>query len=218
MNGPHDLGGAHGFGVLPLEDNEPLFHAAWERRAFAVTLAMGATGSWNIDMSRYARERTPPAEYLASSYYRLWFEGLVRLLEECGLATRDEIALGRMRRPSAPVKRVLKAEDVAKVLARGGPVERDTQTAPAFAVGDRVRARVMNPHGHTRLPRYVRGHLGTIERIHGCHVFPDTNAAREGECPHWLYGVVFDAGEVWGEARAGDSLHLDLWEPYLERA
>ena len=217
MNGPHDLGGAQGFGPLPLEDNEPLFHDAWERRAFAVTLAMGATGTWNIDTSRHARERIPPAEYLSSSYYRIWFEGLVRLLEETGLATGDEIASGEMTEPPAPVKRVLGNADVAAVLARGAPVDRITDTAPQFAVGDRVRARVMNPAGHTRLPRYVRGHAGIIERIHGCHVFPDASAHGLGEDPHWLYGVTFEAGEIWGEARSRDTLHIDMWEPYLER-
>jgi len=218
MNGPHDLGGAQGFGPLPLEDDEPLFHAGWERRAFAVTLAMGATGAWNLDMSRHARERIPPAEYLSSSYYRIWFEGLVRLLRENGLASDGEIVSGHMRMPPAAVKRVLQASDVAKTLARGGPVDRETECRPRFAVGDSVRARVMNPAGHTRLPRYVRGHTGTIERIHGCHVFPDSNAHGLGEDPHWLYGVTFDAAAIWGDGRAGDSLHLDMWEPYLERA
>ncbi|MCB1480179.1 MAG: nitrile hydratase subunit beta [Tepidamorphaceae bacterium] len=217
MNGPQDLGGAHGFGPLPLEENEPLFHDDWERRVLALTLAMGASGSWNIDASRHARERTPPAEYLSSSYYRIWFEGLVRLIEETGLASTDEIASGRMTEPPKRVKRVLKEADVAAVLAKGGPADRSTETKAQFAVGDRVRARVMNPKGHTRLPRYVRGHTGTIERIHGCHVFPDSAAHGLGDDPQWLYGVVFDAGEVWGEARGGDTLHIDLWEPYLER-
>ena len=67
MNGPHDLGGAQGFGPIRPDAGEPLFHAEWERRAFALTLGMGATGAWTIDQSRLARERMPPAEYLASS-------------------------------------------------------------------------------------------------------------------------------------------------------
>ncbi|MCB1481052.1 MAG: nitrile hydratase subunit beta [Rhodobiaceae bacterium] len=217
MNGPQDLGGAQGFGPLPLEENEPLFHAAWERRVLAMTLAMGASGTWNIDTSRHARERIPPAEYLSSSYYRIWFEGLVRLLKEHGLASDNEITSGHMTEPPVLVKRVLKEVDVAAVLARGSAVDRQTDTAPRFAPGDRVRARVMNPSGHTRLPRYVRGHSGTIERIHGCHVFPDSAAHGLDEDPQWLYGVVFDASEIWGEARSRDSLHIDMWEPYLER-
>ena len=218
MNGPQDLGGAHGFGPLPLEDNEPLFHAEWERRAFALTLAMGATGSWNLDMSRHARERIPPAEYLSSSYYRIWFQGLCRLLEENGLAGADEIASGQAEHPPAQIKRVLEAGNVAKVLSSGGPVDRETETQPQFSVGARVRARLTNPKGHTRLPRYVRGHLGTVEHIHGCHIYPDSHAHGLGEDPHWLYGVAFDAGAIWGEERTGDTLHIDLWEPYLERA
>lgn len=218
MNGPQDLGGMHGFGPLPLEDHEPLFHADWERGVLAMTLAMGATGVWNIDIMRHARERTPPAEYLSSSYYRIWFEGLARGIEEAGLATVSEIASGRPETPPATLPRILHKDDVPAVLARGGPANRQPSAPAAFKVGDRVRARIMNPPGHTRLPRYVRGHTGTIERIHGCHVFPDSNAHRLGEDPHWLYGVAFDAGDIWGDDRGGDSLHLDLWEPYLERA
>ncbi|MFN0264716.1 nitrile hydratase subunit beta [Tepidamorphus sp. 3E244] len=218
MNGPHDLGGADGFGPLPLEDNEPLFHGEWEKRVLALTLAMGATGAWNLDMSRHARERTPPAQYLSSSYYQIWFEGLTRLMRERGLATPEELATGKASQPPAQLKRVLKADDVARVLAAGGPCDRETSTRPVYAVGDIVRAALVNPKGHTRLPRYVRGHTGVIERVHGCHVFPDANAHGEGEQPQWLYGVSFDAGAIFGPGRAGDTIHVDMWEPYLERA
>ena len=62
-----------------------MFHAAWERRALAISLAMGGTGQWNIDMSRHAREKIPPAQYWSLSYYEIWMEGLKRLLTERGL-------------------------------------------------------------------------------------------------------------------------------------
>ena len=91
MNGAHDLGGMQGFGPISPEPNEPVFHAEWERRAFAITLAMGAFGQWNLDMSRHARERSDPAEYLASSYYEHWLHGLQTLLVEKGLLTEAEI-------------------------------------------------------------------------------------------------------------------------------
>ena len=219
MNGPHDLGGSHGFGPVTPEAAEPLFHAPWERRAFALVLAMGGAGAWNIDMSRHARERIPPAEYLSSSYYEIWLKGMERLLLEKGLVTEAELRLGRAERPGAPLPRKPTRETVPAILAKGGPADRPAASPARFAAGQRVRAKNTNPQGHTRLPRYARGRFGRIERVHGTHVFPDTNAAGSGEDPRWLYSVSFDAAELWGaEARAGDEVLLDLWEPYLESA
>jgi len=219
VNGPHDLGGAHGFGPVAPDPAEPLFHAEWERRAFALVLAMGGTGAWNIDMSRHARERIPPAEYLASSYYQIWRKAAERLMLERGLVTAEELQLGRSLTPAVPLPRRPTVDSVPAILAKGGPSERQPTRPAAFRAGDRIRARVMNPAGHTRLPRYVRGRAGRIERVHGVHVFPDANAAGRGEDPQWLYSVAFEATELWGpEGRAGDEVLLDLWEPYLERA
>ncbi len=194
MNGAHDMGGTHGFGPVEPERDEPWFHADWERRVFALTLAMGAAGEWNIDMSRFAREDRPPPDYLSKTYYELWLAGLERLLTERGVLER-------------PPSRVVRAEDVPAVLARGGPVERDAPRPARFRVGDRVRTRVINPRGHTRLPRYARGRAGVVERVHGCHVFPDSNAHGRGEDPQWLYCVCLD-----------DAVSVDAFEPYLEPA
>ncbi len=91
MNGIHDMGGMHGMGPIVREENEPVFHLEWERRVFAITMASGFLGDWNIDMSRYAREQMPPAEYLATGYYEHWLWGLERLLVEKGLLTKAEI-------------------------------------------------------------------------------------------------------------------------------
>lgn len=219
MNGAQDMGGMHGFGPVVPEPNEPWFHADWERRALALTLAMGATGSWNIDMSRSARESLPPGEYLAKSYYEIWIAGLEKLMATRGLVTADEIAAGHMLHPAKPVARVLKAADVPAVLARGSSTEREA-TAPArFAVGDRVRTKNMHPTAHTRLPRYVRGHAGTIEIVHGAHIFADSHAVDGTENPQWLYTVRFDGRELWGEsADPTVKVSVDAWEPYLEPA
>src|ERR1700680_3055614 len=180
MNGAHDMGGVHGFGPVEAEPNEPVFHAEWERRAFAITVAMGATGEWTIDMSRFARENRAPADYLAKSYYELWLAGLEALLAECRLLSAEELTAGRAGGSPGPVQRVLAADDVDRWLSWGPAVAREP-TAPArFQPGDRVRARNMHPSGHTRLPRYVRGRVGTVERVHGCHVFHDSNAAGGG--------------------------------------
>lgn len=219
MDGAHDMGGVNGFGPVEPEPNEPVFHGEWERRAFALTLAMGAPGGWNLDMSRSARENRPPDDYLSKSYYQLWLAGLERLMLERGLVADDEIAAGRVLHPVKPVERVLTSERVAVSMGRGGPTEREP-TAPArFKVGDRVRAKDIHPPTHTRLPHYVRGHLGTVELVHGCHVFPDTNAQGQGENPQWLYTVRFDGRELWGpDGDPTTQVSVDAWEPYLERA
>jgi len=219
MNGAQDLGGMHGFGPVQPEPSEPVFHAEWERRAFALTLAMAMPGGWNIDMGRFARENRPPAEYLAMSYYQIWFAALEEMLKERGLVADDEIDAGHSLHPPKPVKRTLSPGDVAQVLYRGAPTERETDSAARFKAGERVRTKNINPLGHTRLPRYVRGHIGIIERTIGCHVFPDSNATGAGENPQWLYTVRFDGRELWG-ADGDPSLQVsvDAWEPYLEPA
>ncbi|MGE3831767.1 MAG: nitrile hydratase subunit beta [Parvibaculaceae bacterium] len=216
MNGPHDLGGQMGFGPIAPEKDEPVFHAEWERRAMALTVASGALRLWNADISRHSRERIDPATYLAASYYEKWIRGLSKLLVEYGLATETEIAAGHMNQPPAKVT-ALAADKVAAVLARGNPANRTPAAKARFAVGDKVRTRNINPKTHTRLPRYARARLGEIVLVHGAHVFPDSNAQRKGEDPQWLYTVRFAARELWGEDRnPHDSVQIDLWEPYLE--
>jgi len=219
MNGGQDLGGAHGHGPVRPEPNEPVFHAEWEKRAFALTLAMGAPGGWNIDMSRFARENRAPHEYLSMSYYQIWLAGLEKLMAERGLVSPEEITARQPIGTPKQVARTLSAADVAKVLYRGGPTERETNTAPRFVVGDRVRAKNMHPATHTRLPRYVRGHVGTVERVLGCHVFPDSNSLGAGEDPQWLYTVRFTGRELWGsDGDPSVTVSIDAWEPYLDPA
>jgi nitrile hydratase len=219
VNGGQDLGGEHGFGPVVPEANEPVFHAEWERRAFALTLAMATPGGWNIDMGRFVRENRDPADYLTMSYYQLWFAGLETLLKERNFVADDEIAAGRALNAPKPVKRILTPGDVLKVLHRGGPTERDTNTKPKFKSGDKVRAKNINPPTHTRLPRYVRGHKGVIERVIGFHVFPDSNATGAGEDPQWLYTVTFAGRELFGpDGDPTTKVSVDAWEPYLESA
>ena len=216
MNGPHDLGGAQGFGLVGAESDQAPFHAEWERRVFAITLAMGASGRWTLDETRFARESIPPGRYLASSYYAIWFEALQRLLIAKGLVSEGEMA-GGPRAPPLPDVPVLRAEAVAAALARGGPSERaPIDPGPRFALGEPVRTRVMNPLGHTRLPRYARGKRGIVLAQRGRHVYPDANAAGGGESPQWLYTVRFDAAELWGRDTSASSVCVDCWEPYLE--
>lgn len=219
MNGAHDMGGVHGFGAVMPEPDEPVFHDDWERRVLALTLAMGATGEWTLDAARFARENRPPAEYLSKSYYQIWLAGLQQLLVERELVAPGELAAGRSLRPAKAVERTLAARDTTGLLKRGGPTNRDAPRPARFKVGDQVRAKNMHPVTHTRLPRYVRGHTGTITRVHGCHVFPDSNAHGHGEDPRWLYTVSFQGRELWGAAADPTvTVSVDAFEPYLEPA
>jgi nitrile hydratase len=213
-----DLGGQLGHGRVVPEPESVRFHAPWESRTLAVTLATGGTGLWNIDMTRAARETLP--NYTALTYYEIWFAGLVKLVIEHGLAAADEIAAGRKLRPAREVPRVLHADNVPAVLARGAPTERSVGFPARFSIGERVRTRSEAAPHHTRLPGYLRGKVGIIERVHGPHVFADTNAQGLGERPQWLYNVVFDEREVWeGDAPAQRfKVSIDAWEPYLTPA
>ncbi len=217
MNGPQDVGGMHGFGPIAPEPDEPLFHAEWEKRVLGFTLAVGATGSWTIDQSRHARETLPPQFYWSRSYYEIWFEGLTKLLQTRGLVTAKDVWAQRMVDPPLPVKRVLKADDVAAVLAKGSPYNRPTAAPATFKVGDLVKTKNLISQGHTRLPSYARMKNGVIARIHGSHVFPDASGMGKGDDPQVLYSVQFTSEEIFGTP-SKDLIFIDLWEPYLEPA
>lgn len=199
MNGAHDLGGRMGFGPIAAPPAEPVFHEKWEGRMAA--LMMAVPGGWSIDEDRSACESMHPAKYLKTSYYEHWLHGLETLLQK------------HTPNNSSPTR----PENIwAAVTARSSYV-RDVQRPAAFAVGQKVRVKIMNPMTHTRSPRYVRGHAGEVVKIHGAHVFPDSSALGRGENPQWLYTVRFTAKELWGHAN-NDTVMLDLWEPYLEPA
>jgi nitrile hydratase len=217
MNGVHDMGGMQGFGPVKPEPNEPVFHARWEARVLALRRALGAWRRWNVDAGRHSIETLPPADYLRMSYYEKWLASATKLALQAGLITPRELETGH-RDPASPVATPpLTADKVMPALRAGGPTLRETNAKPRFAAGDAVRAKDINPIGHTRLPRYVRGRTGTIERDHGAHVFPDSNAKFEGEKPQFLYTVRFEARELWGEAaNPVDAVYLDLWEDYLD--
>jgi nitrile hydratase subunit beta len=219
VNGPHDLGGMMGFGPVGAETDEPVFHARWEGRVFGLELSFGAVDSTPIDVNRHRHENTPPPKYLNSSYYQVWLGSLERRVVESGWVTAAELKTGRCAGPPKQARGLFRAADVPSVIARRTPYTRPPTAEPRFAQGDRVLTLNMHPRGHTRLPRYARGRVGTIERIHGFMVFPDSNARGGGEDPQWCYGVAFAATELWGaDADPTLSVALDLWEPYLAPA
>jgi nitrile hydratase beta subunit len=219
MNGVHDLGGMHGMGPILPERDEPVFHAPWEGRAYAITRAMGAWRKWTLDGSRAQRELIPPAAYFRMSYYEKWISGLVELMLRNDLVTRSELESGKAD-PAAVVRAPpLTPDKVPLLTAKGVSARRDVPVTARFRVEQRVRARNMNPVGHTRLPRYARGKTGTVVRDHGVFLFPDTNAYLLGEKPQHVYSVRFSAVDLWGEPTAGrHSVYLDLWDDYLEPA
>ena len=225
MNGVHDLGGMHGFGPVVIEPDEPVFHAEWERRTFGLTLAMGAWRRWNLDMSRSAREQMPAAAYLATTYYEHWLWGLERLLEQHGFLARAEVPRRMREGVGAAFTGVeiqpgaLRPEGVPRLLQNRRAARVDDPVPPKFEAGDGVVARNMNPVGHTRIPRYVRGRRGVIDRDHGVFIFPDTHAAGLGRKPQHVYAVRFAARELWGpEGHPHDAVYVDLWDDYLDRA
>jgi nitrile hydratase subunit beta len=219
MNGVHDMGGMDGFGKVEVEPNEPVFHAAWEGRTMALVRAMGAAGAFNIDTSRFYREALPPHVYLSSSYYKKWLLGLEDLLVAKGYVGREEVDAGQATAPAKPLKRGKFTKDQVERIMVRGQFGRPAPAAAKFKAGDHVRAKNIHPATHTRLPRYVRGHVGVVERDHGCHVFPDSAAIEAGENPQWLYTVVFDGRELWGEdADPTVKISIDAFEPYLEPA
>ncbi|MFD2206259.1 nitrile hydratase subunit beta [Kiloniella antarctica] len=220
MNGAHDLGGMHGLGPINPEPerDEPLFHAEWEKRALGLTLTAGWLGQWNIDVSRHARERQHPVTYLSNSYYENWLAGLETLLVEKGIVTPEELEKGMALTPApdALTSKRAPASAVEAILSSGGPCDLPTDDPQDFQVGDRVRVIQFNPTGHTRAPRYVRGHIGTISDYHGSFILPDENSKGNKIGQH-LYNVSFDGNILWGSGN-DSTVHVDLWQSYLEKA
>ncbi|NKB35193.1 MAG: nitrile hydratase subunit beta [Pseudomonadales bacterium] len=216
MHGGHDLGGKQGLGPInpEPESEEPVFHSDWERRVFALTIATGMLGKWNIDQSRYARERQHPIDYLKHSYYENWYEGVSKLLIENGLVSKEELLGESTAQPASPDIRVPSQDDAKKILTSGGPTLMQLDIEPKFNIGEKIRVVKSYTYGHTRAPAYVQGCIGEIAIQHGGHVFPDSNARGQLAGEH-LYAVCFSSRELWGTEHDNSEVFIDLWEPYL---
>jgi nitrile hydratase len=218
MNGVHDMGGMHGMGPVEIEKDEPVFHAAWEERVFALRLACTFHRKWNGNMNRYAVERMPPVAYLAATYYEKVLFGLEMLLIEQGLVTAQELESGRAA-GKAGVAGVLGIAGLDTLLRNRIRARCDDNVSPKFKAGDCVVARNLHPAGHTRLPRYARGRHGVIDRDFGVFIFPDTSAMNGDPKPQHLYAVRFAARELWGPGvSARDSVYVNLWDDHLDPA
>jgi nitrile hydratase len=218
MNGIHDMGGMQDMGPVRHEANEPVFHAQWEARVYAMNRAIRAWGKVNLDAWRYDIESLPPVDYLRLSYYERWLAAIEKQLVQYGFVTEEELASGKAAADSLKAKPALSVA-LARQITRGLPSSVDPAIRPTFHAGDRVRARNINPVGHTRLPRYARGKTGVIFLDHGVYTFPDTNSRYEGEHRQHVYSVRFTARELWGDQSSPlDTVHLDLFEDYLDHA
>jgi nitrile hydratase len=218
VNGVHDLGGMQGMGPIPYEKDEPVFHEPWEGRVYALSRALRAWRLWTLDHSRQSIERLPQDDYLHMRYYERWFASSLHLALTHAMITEEEVRTGRAAPGSTRATPALDATRAAATPSRGMPSAVDPAIKPRFRVDQRVHTRNLNPAGHTRLPRYARDKQGTIVRDHGVYSFPDTVAQDLGEKRQHLYAVRFTARELWGDtAPARDTVHLDLFEDYLER-
>jgi len=214
VNGIHDLGGMHGFGRIEVERDEPVFHDRWEQRVLGMVYQMLGFGWVNIDTFRHGIERTDPVDYLTLGYYGRWRASLERILVERGVLAPGEVEARSTGGTAAPP-----AVPPVPSTAIAFGFERPLARVARFQAGDRVRARVASPTGHTRLPRYVAGRIGVVDCVRPPNVFPDTNAHGRGENPEHLYNVRFAATELWGPAaEPGTTVQIDLFEPYLEPA
>jgi len=224
MNGVHDMGGMQGFGPVVREQQEPLFHAPWERQLFGIMAGVGRYRLYHTDEFRRAIESMEPAEYLAASYYERWLRAIETNLIEKGVLSREaiearlqELCAAPDAPPPSPGAPVSEPPHAIRTGGMNDPAE-PSEPAARFSVGDRVLTRNMHPRGHTRLPRYARGKHGVIERVYRAYLLPDTNAHGLGHDPQPVYSVGFTAAELWGDAaEPNQHINIDLWESYLQR-
>jgi len=217
MNGIHDMGGMQDMGPIKVETNEPVFHATWEGRVYAMSAAVTATRRLRLGL-RPPIENLLAAEYLRMSYYELWLTSLTERLVASDLVTRAELESGRAAPGSTKAALAVSPADAVAAIFRV-PAMRIEAIVPRFQAGQPVRARNINPVTHTRLPRYARGKAGTIHRDHGVFAFMDTSAYGRNDKPQHLYSVRFSARELWGEEAASqDSVYVDLYDDHLEPA
>jgi nitrile hydratase subunit beta len=216
MNGIHDMGGMQDMGAIRYAKTEPVFHAAWEGRIYAMSNAVQGTGKLKLGL-RPPMENIPPLEYLRISYYEKFYVSITERLIASGLLTRAELEHGTTESGSEKSDLALSPSAAVAAMMKNPPTRRDLPVPARFQAGALVRARNFHPTTHTRLPRYIRGKSGKIVRDHGVFVFSDTSVYSQGEKPQHIYSVRFAAREVWGEQAASqDSVYLDLFDDYLE--
>ena len=222
MNGVHDLGGMDGFGPVDVEANEPVFHQPWEGRVWGMMRQVRALPGKPAGRMRPVIESMEPARYLTASYYERFLHAVETAALEKGVVAREELAdrVEFLRsHPEAPLPRRVEPAAAAGMLGtlRTQAKPEADGPPPRFKPGDPVAARNLNPQGHTRLPRYIRGKRGVIVRVNGWYRLQDDEVERLGPNPQTVYTVRFAGSEVWGPAAEPNlSVHLEMWEGYLD--
>lgn len=212
MNGIHDMGGMDGFGKVQPRDSE-VFHEDWEKQVF-VANRLVRTPSLNEGRSA---ESMNPVDYLGWGYFGRSLHSLEGKVLRHGLVTEEELNNPEGRLARVEGFEVIRAEEVEARFQtrRGSRIQVDVP--PRFQVNDRVMVKNEHPRGHTRCPRYFRGHQGQVHRDRGVWSFPDRLAHGLGDKPQHCYSVRFTATELWGSrADPRDVVYADLFEDYLE--
>jgi nitrile hydratase len=207
------------FGPLAaIEEAEPVFDAPWEAKTFALALLANRVAGANLHAFRHAIERVPEQEYL-SGYYRRWLASAEILLLDSGILAPGAVDARARTLLGEPTDEPAVPEPHKPAMPSGGAGNlRAVDAAPAFAVGDLVRARATGSAGHTRLPAYARGRTGRVAALLPGQVLPDTAAHFVAENPQHVYRVEFDAAQLWGPGSEPFTLTVDLYESYLESA
>lgn len=190
---PHDVGGQSGFGPVPAGEGK-VFDEPWHSRSFGVTQVAHGLSGFNTDGFRHGLEREDAEVYATTPYWHRWILNAERMLVEGGV-----LAAGAVDAQIAGKELLGDAERTTDCLPHGqrGNI-RSSQVSPRFVVGEPIRVKAnYEPIGHTRLPDYVAGCVGTIESHNGVWVFPDTHAHGRGENPCWVYSVAFDSSVLW---------------------
>ena len=219
MNGIHDMGGMHGFGPVVREENEPIFHEEWEGRMYGINICSRMPGAGRSDI-----ESIPPAQYLRYSYYEKWLHAKIEALIRLGVIDRDEFEARQAaiaKSDDAMAEPVIDPVRVLNRITRNNVSNRpeiEPSGNPQFQAGDVVRARNINPSGHTRLPRYIRGHTGTVQQLWEWQRFEDQDPPFvDTDRVEPVYSVRFEGSELWGEqAEPNQAVYIDMWESYLE--
>ena len=218
MDGIHDMGGMHGFGRVPLEQDS-VFTSDWQKRAFALIEALAWSTPYTADEHRQAIERIAPADYLSRDYFEKWVIAAETLLTEAGLVDQGELDSGKKRFDISPEgHQPIGPDELVGATKAGADLEFDPDSKPAkYEVDQSIRVSNNCPPGHTRVPRYVRNRIGKIVKDVGVFQFADAVAAGYGSCPQHCYTVEFEAVTLWGTgAESNECIYVDLWESHLE--
>lgn len=239
----HYLGGLEGL-PEPLNFEKRVFVEEWEKRIFGIHVAMmGLSNHLGSALPQYPIDQVPtafsdewtwadlrtgaeamnPFDYFKFRYYEKWLGGITQFFIDKGYVTEAELAARKEElaaESAAEVDPVPEIDDqVVDYLRRGDSPRRDV-AHPKFAVGDSVRITNVPAAAHTRLPGYLRGRVGTVERIfEGDYAYFTHTGDGIGD-PMPIYIVAFDPQELFGERAEGGPLtiYAELFEAYLEGA